>query len=234
MQTRLLWPVPPDLGPRRLPESLLACVSNGTPASEVVLGERTQRQVRLGAIFHLALLLAGEASLPETAGRNVLYPWPGPDAFRIWAGRRELLESLLTCDLLMFPDARFPAWLRRMREEFGADVRQAGAISTIKGDPGRLRPIGIGFQTWAERAQSPPGHFPAPWMSRNLHVFQPGVRIRPAWTGSIIRRACSKRLWAIDAFFQQFPQYRGRFTFIQIAVPTRGDLGPIDSTGVDP
>jgi trehalose-6-phosphate synthase len=33
-----------------------------------------------------------------------------------------------------------------------------------------------------------------------------------------------KRFWSLDAFFQQYPHYRGKFTFIQIAVPTRGDV----------
>ena len=33
-----------------------------------------------------------------------------------------------------------------------------------------------------------------------------------------------KRFWAIDAFFEQYPHYRGRFTFVQIAVPTRGEV----------
>jgi trehalose-6-phosphate synthase len=33
-----------------------------------------------------------------------------------------------------------------------------------------------------------------------------------------------KRLWALDTFFSQFPEYLGKFTFLQIAVPTRSEL----------
>ena len=59
---------------------------------------------------------------------------------------------------------------------------------------------------------------------RNLHVFQPEVRIGLGVDRLDYTKGLLKRLWAIDAFFQQFPQYQGRFTFIQIAVPTRGDV----------
>jgi trehalose-6-phosphate synthase len=33
-----------------------------------------------------------------------------------------------------------------------------------------------------------------------------------------------KRFWALDLFFTRYPQYRGVFSFIQIAVPTRKDM----------
>jgi trehalose 6-phosphate synthase len=33
-----------------------------------------------------------------------------------------------------------------------------------------------------------------------------------------------KRLWALDEFFTQFPRYRGKFTFLQIAIPTRTEI----------
>ena len=33
-----------------------------------------------------------------------------------------------------------------------------------------------------------------------------------------------KRFWAIDQFFTRYPEYRGRFTFLQIAIPTRRDV----------
>jgi trehalose-6-phosphate synthase len=33
-----------------------------------------------------------------------------------------------------------------------------------------------------------------------------------------------KRLWALDTFFTRYPDYRGKFIFVQIAVPTRSEV----------
>jgi len=55
-------------------------------------------------------------------------------------------------------------------------------------------------------------------------VFHPQVRIGLGVDRLDYTKGLLKRLWAIDTFFQQFPHYRGQFTFIQIAVPTRGDV----------
>ena len=32
-------------------------------------------------------------------------------------------------------------------------------------------------------------------------------------------------MWALDEFFTHFPQYRGKVTFLQIAIPTRSEIG---------
>jgi trehalose 6-phosphate synthase len=59
---------------------------------------------------------------------------------------------------------------------------------------------------------------------RKLHVCQPEMRIGLGVDRLDYTKGLLKRFWAIDAFFEQYPQYRGKFTFIQIAVPTRGDV----------
>jgi len=33
-----------------------------------------------------------------------------------------------------------------------------------------------------------------------------------------------KRLWALNEFFDRFPEYRGMFTFLQVAIPTRNNV----------
>jgi trehalose 6-phosphate synthase len=33
-----------------------------------------------------------------------------------------------------------------------------------------------------------------------------------------------KRLWALKEFFDRYPEYRGRFTFLQVAIPTRNNV----------
>ncbi len=153
-------------------------------------------------------------------------PWPGPDAFRILPERRELLESLLAGDLVMFQTQSFLHCFVECAKEFlGADISADGHHIEYNGHTSRLvtRPISINFQAWTERAQSSLVTR-AMDVLRNRHVIQPGVRIGLGVDRLDYTKGLLKRLWAIDAFFQQYPQYRGRFTFIQIAVPTKGDV----------
>ena len=178
--------------------------------------------------FHLALLPGLiKSTLP---GQPIAIfwhtPWPGPDAFRILPERRELIESLLAGDLVMFQTRTFLHCFVECAKDFlGSDVRADDHHIEYKGHTTRLvaRPISVGFQAWSERAQSlQVGR--AMEVLRNLHVCQPDTRIGLGVDRLDYTKGLLKRFWAIDAFFQQYPHYRGKFTFIQIAVPTRGDV----------
>lgn len=178
--------------------------------------------------FHLALLPGLiKASLPSQPVAVFWHtPWPGPDAFRILPERLELLESLLASDLAMFQTRSFLHCFVECAKEFlGADVRSDGHQIEYKGHTTRLvaRPISVSFQTWSERAQSSQVAR-AMDVLRNLHVFHSEIRIGLGVDRLDYTKGLLKRLWAVDAFFEQYPHYRGRFTFIQIAVPTRGDV----------
>lgn len=178
--------------------------------------------------FHLALVPGLiKASLPTQPVAVFWHtPWPGPDAFRILPERRELLDSLLASDLVMFQTQHFlHAFVECAKEFLGAEVRSDDLRIDYKGHTTRLvaRPISVSFQAWSERAQTTPVTR-AMDVLRNLHVFQPDVRIGLGVDRLDYTKGLLKRFWAIDAFFEQYPQYRGHFTFIQIAVPTRGDV----------
>lgn len=197
--------------------------------ADVVLGELAEKPGFVWVHdFHLALLPGLiKASLPNQPVAIFWHtPWPGPDAFRILPERRELLESLLAADLVMFQTESFlHCFLECAKEFLGTDVLSDEHHIDYKGHCTRLvvRPISINYQSWAERAQSPQVTR-AMDVLRNLHIFQPTVRIGLGVDRLDYTKGLLKRLWAIDAFFQQYPQYRGHFTFIQIAVPTRGDV----------
>jgi len=178
--------------------------------------------------FHLALLPGLiKASWPNQPVATFWHtPWPGPDAFRILPERRELIESLLAGDLLMFQTRTFLHCFVECAKEFlKSDVQANDYHIEYKGHTTRLvvRPISVGFHAWSERAQSPAvGR--AMNVLRNLHVFHPETRIGLGVDRLDYTKGLLKRFWAIDAFFQQYPHYCGKFTFIQIAVPTRGDV----------
>ena len=178
--------------------------------------------------FHLALLTGLiKASLPHQPVATFWHtPWPGPDAFRILPERRELIESLLAGDLVMFQTRTFLHCFVECAKEFlGSDLHADDQRIEYKGHTTRLvaRPISVGFQAWSERAQSPQvGR--AMEVLHDLHVCHPETKIGLGVDRLDYTKGLLKRFWAIDAFFQQHPHYRGKFTFIQIAVPTRGDV----------
>ncbi len=178
--------------------------------------------------FHLALLPGLiKASLPNQPVACFWHtPWPGPDVFRILPERRELIESLLASDVLMFQTPGFlHAFLECVREFLNPDVGTNEHTIEHKGRRTRLvaHPISVSYQALSERARSPYVER-AMDVLRKLHVFQPETRIGLGVDRLDYTKGLLKRFWAIDAFFQQYPHYRGKFTFIQIAVPTRGDV----------
>ena len=197
--------------------------------AEVVLGELHKGRVRLGARFSPGAAawhgegLASRNSRSQCSGisRGLA---PMPSAFCRSGENCSSPCSPATCSCSRHTVSCMASSNARKSSSVQMS-RQAIAISTIKG----IRPRSSPARSALVFRPGPSGHnhrrSPAPWMSCAISTcFNRGCASGLAWTGSIIRRACLKRLWAIDAFFQQFPQYRGRFTFIQIAVPTRGDL----------
>ncbi|HET9961485.1 MAG TPA: trehalose-6-phosphate synthase [Nitrospiraceae bacterium] len=178
--------------------------------------------------FHLALLPGLiRSSLPNQQIACFWHtPWPGPDVFRILPERRDLIESLLANDVLMFQTPSFlHAFLECVREFLSADADTDTHTVEFKGHRTRLvaRPISVSYQTLSERARSASVER-AMDVLRKLHVCQPEMRIGLGVDRLDYTKGLLKRFWAIDAFFEQYPQYRGKFTFIQIAVPTRGDV----------
>lgn len=178
--------------------------------------------------FHLVLLPGLiKASLPAQPVASFWHtPWPGPDVFRILPERREVIESLLAGDVVMFQTRNFLHCFVECAKEFlGSDVRFGPDHIEHKGHVTRLvsRPISVNFNELSDLARSPQVAR-AMGVLRDLHVFQPGIRIGLGVDRLDYTKGLLKRFWAIDAFFQLHPHYRGAFTFIQIAVPTRGEV----------
>jgi trehalose 6-phosphate synthase len=179
--------------------------------------------------FHLALLPGIVKAAMPSQPISVFWhtPWPGADVFRICPERREIIESLLSADIMTFQTATFGrAFVECAKEFVGAE--------TDGSDPHLLRyrdhttqilarPISISYQSLNERAQSRSTERTMEDLKK-LHVFEPDVRIGLGVDRLDYTKGLLKRFWSLDSFFQQYPHYRGKFTFIQIAVPTRGDV----------
>jgi trehalose-6-phosphate synthase/Kef-type K+ transport system membrane component KefB len=153
-------------------------------------------------------------------------PWPNPDRLLMCQWRRELLAGLLANDLLAFQLERdrrnfvlaVEDELRAEAEAGGASVRFKSRTTTVV-----AAPIGVDY----DRIQAMLGD--AARDARQTRLLEKFGIGSAAIVGVGVDRldytkGIPERLEAIDRVLTQRPELRGRFTFIQIGVPSRSEL----------
>jgi trehalose 6-phosphate synthase len=208
--------------------------------ADAVLAELRQRP---GPVwihdFHLALVprLIKEAA-PQTPVFVFWHvPWPGPDVFRILPQRLDIIRGLLAADSVVFQTpANAHAFADCARQFLNAEVDANQQVVTLLGHRTTVaaRAISIDFQSFASQATTPQVQRAMAMAQQRvtarhpLHAdaqaARPGLRLGLGVDRLDYTKGLLKRLWALDAFFTRYPQYRGSFTFVQIAVPTRSEL----------
>ncbi|MCD6413508.1 MAG: trehalose-6-phosphate synthase [Elusimicrobia bacterium] len=149
-------------------------------------------------------------------------PWPTPMIFSTLPWRKEVLEGLLSSDLLAFHT-------RGYVDNFKETVKRIFPESAIgedmvfhKSHRTHLKaiPIGIDYKNYRNVAQSK-------MVEKNVEKFRRQFRNckiiigvdRLDYTKGILRR-----LWAIENFFDRYPQWKGKVSFVQIATPSRENV----------
>lgn len=178
--------------------------------------------------FHLALLPGMIKRVHPATVVSVFWhvPWPGPEVFRILPERRELLEGLLAADTLGFQTAGYAhAFAECARDILEAAIGPDGRSVRYKGVVTRLAacPISVDFQTLDDGARSPEVERRMAAAQRSF-APRPGVRVGLGVDRLDYTKGLLKRFWALDLFFTKFPRYRGAFTFVQVAIPTRTEI----------
>jgi trehalose 6-phosphate synthase len=175
--------------------------------------------------YHLALVARGlRRRRPQL--RTALFwhiPWPDVDRLRICPWRRDILDGLLANDLLAFQvprDAR--NFLSAVLEELGAPV--TGNTVYWEGRATRVVsiPIGADFEristTLADEATPERMRTLAAELQLEGRIVGVGVD-RLDYTKGI-----PERMAAIGRLLRENPWLVGRFTFVQIGVPSREDV----------
>jgi trehalose-6-phosphate synthase len=168
--------------------------------------------------YHFALLPAMIKERRPDARVAIFWhiPWPNPEAFGICPWQRELLDGLLGADLIGFHiQAHCNNFLdtvdralesRIERERFA--VNRAGHLTLV-----RPYPISVAtdrMQPTLDRGELPP-YARVPYL---------GVGVdRIDYTKGI-----PERFRGIEAFLDSCPSYCGRFTFVQVASPSRTEI----------
>lgn len=178
--------------------------------------------------FHLALLPTLVKAAHPTVPVSVFWhiPWPGPDVWRILPERREILQGLLAADRIVFQTPSYAeAFLQCAQDFLGAIIHFSRDRVLYNGHDTWVsaHPISVDYRTIS-------GHAPslrvdeAEMALRERFALPVGLRLGLGVDRLDYTKGLMKRLWALDTFFSRFPEYRGKFTFLQVAVPTRGEL----------
>lgn len=153
-------------------------------------------------------------------------PWPSYDVFRVAPCRKELLESLLCCDLIGFQTPFYrDQFLECVRQIMGLPVDAARGSISYRGRIVWVKafPISIDTEGWIRLACIPQAEEEMNGLRKRLGLGAEGsIGIgvdRLEYTKALV-----ERFNAIDLFFTRYPQFQKKFTFIQVASPSRTEM----------
>ena len=150
-------------------------------------------------------------------------PWPNPDRLRICPWRREILSGLLANDLIAFQLERDRRnFVAAARDELGADVTRSTVRYEQRTTAVLAVPIGVDYDRIQRIASDASVGSDMERLLAEFRITTPiiGVGVdRLDYTKGI-----PERLDAIDTLLSRRPDLRGRFTFVQIGVPSRSAL----------
>jgi trehalose 6-phosphate synthase/phosphatase len=173
--------------------------------------------------YHL-LLVPGlvRKALPDAKiGFFLHIPFPAPDVFRVLPWCRQILESLLACDLVGFHVQDYAEHFQdACRIVLGADqgegtITHQGRTATVGAFP-----LGIDTQFWPELAASDEVQSKAAAIRAEAagHALIVGVD-RLDYTKGLLRR-----LLAVEQLFQDEPSLAQKVRLIQVVFPSREAL----------
>lgn len=178
-----------------------------------------ERPLILVQDYHLALLPALIKSARPDAQVALFWhiPWPSAESFSICPWRKEILQGMLGADLVGFHTQQYcnnfldtaGSELESLIDFERFSISHTGHTSAVKPFP-----ISIAYPGPAE-PQKPADVK----ILERLNIRTPHVGLgvdRLDYTKGIL-----ERFKGIETFFDQHPNYREQFTFLQIASPTR-------------
>ena len=175
--------------------------------------------------YHLALV-AQELRRQRSQLRMALFwhiPWPDVDRLRICPWRREILTGLLGNDLLAFQLPRDQKnFLSGVVEELGASV--SGDTVYFGERPVRVLAIPIGADF--DRIETILADEELPDRMQELSAeYGLGGKVVGVGVDRLdYTKGIPERIAAIDRLLDRRPDLRDRFVFVQIGVPSRGEV----------
>lgn len=147
-------------------------------------------------------------------------PWPNPEVFSVCPYQEEILDGMLACDLLGFHVQyhcnNFLDTVNRTLE-CRIDAEKSNVIRNNKETAVRAFPISIDNLVYSNPGKGLVEDIEAIVKEHELEGKIVGVGVeRIDYTKGII-----ERFNAIDRFLDKYPEYKGKFVFLQLASPSR-------------
>ncbi|MCD6599813.1 MAG: trehalose-6-phosphate synthase [Dehalococcoidia bacterium] len=178
--------------------------------------------------YHFTLLprLIKKVS-PETIVAQFWHiPWPRQKTFQSCPWREEILIGLLGNDLLGFHTVRHCRnFLTTVNRVIGdSKVNYEKAEITIGESKTEVRPfpISVDFEQISRKAQGLDVKEEIERLKRELNLDDKLIGVSIDRLDYI--KGIPRRLMAIGHFFEKYPEYKGKMTFIQVTVPSRMDI----------
>jgi alpha,alpha-trehalose-phosphate synthase [UDP-forming] len=181
--------------------------------------------------YHLALapLFVRERRPALTLAHFWHIPWPPYEIFRVAPQARELIEGLLANDLVGFHLESFGMnFLQCAREITGADIDWMGRTATYRGHTCTVGAFPISIDVEAFRTAAA-----APGAPERTERLRERYAVGSGQLGLGVDRmdyskGLPEKLKALDIFWERYPEFRERLTFVQVAVPSRSDIAAYD------
>jgi trehalose 6-phosphate synthase len=177
--------------------------------------------------YHLALV-AQDLRKRRPLLRTALFwhiPWPDTDRLRICPWRKDILEGLLSNDLLAFQVPRDQKnFLAAAAEELGLPV--SGDVVHFGDRPVRVVaiPIGADFDRIEKLLAEEQLAENMARLARDLRLEDDNLLIGVGVDRLDYTKGIPERIAAIDHLLERRPDLRDRLVFVQIGVPSRTDV----------
>lgn len=197
-------------------------------ADAVVAEARSEDPIVLVQDYHFALLPAMvRKKLPKATILTFWHiPWPNPESFGICPWRSEILEGMLGSTILGF-HTRYHCknFIETVDRYLEARIEHEHSTITFGGEQTLVEsyPISIEWPTPEEARE-----WPSPAQCRAQLFESLGIPSHHRVAVGVDRfdytKGILERLNAVERLLEKHPEWRDRFTFVQVAAPSRGAL----------
>ena len=194
----------------------------------VVAEARGDDPIVLVQDYHFALLPAMvRAKLPQATILTFWHiPWPNPESFGICPWRQEILKGLLGSTILGF-HTRFHCknFMETVDRYLEARIEHEHSIVSFHESDTFIEsyPISIAWPTDQAMAGKPAPATCRQMLTQQLQLPE-GQHIAVGVDRFDYTKGILERLHAVERLLEKRPQWVGKFTFIQVAAPSRSSL----------
>jgi len=152
-------------------------------------------------------------------------PWPNSESFGICPWKEEIIKGLLGSSILGF-HTQFHCnnFLETVDRFIESRIDREHDIVTLGGRDTLVRPYPISIE-WPPAALD--DQLPVAECRENIRRklgLPPGIRLGIGVERFDYTKGILDRMHAVDSFLKRNPEWRGRFSFVQVAAPTRSRL----------